>query len=56
VPDEVRGEGAGQDVAADPVFGPVPDRAEVEVVGFHGSEVAFDAGLNRSGVSGDLVV
>jgi hypothetical protein len=42
VPDQVGGEGADEDVGADPVVEPVVDRAEVEVGGFEGAEVASD--------------
>jgi hypothetical protein len=44
VPGEVGGEHADQDVAADSVFEPVMDGAQVQVVSFEGAEVAFDAG------------
>jgi hypothetical protein len=41
---EVGREHADQHVSADPVLQPVVDRAQVQVVGFHGPKVAFDAG------------
>ena len=44
MPDQVGGEHADQHVGADPVFEAVVDRAQVQVVGLDGAEVAFDAG------------
>src|SRR5512142_1961558 len=44
MPGQVAGEHADQHVGLDPVFEPVPDGPQVQVVGFDVPEVAFEAG------------
>ena len=41
VPGEAGGEHADQHVPADPVFEPVVDRPQVQVISFEGPEIAF---------------